>query len=111
MNPSLIFDRSALFEQTQQDVRECGYVFKKGFSMSNHNQTERPSSKPKNTLSDDRKTRILKITEQLQVINDQIVVKEKHKLKAEQVKDYQLCDRLLNEKKQLLSEKHMHSGV
>ncbi|CAB3996225.1 ngfi-a-binding 1-like [Paramuricea clavata] len=105
MNPSLIFDRSALFEQARQNVRECGYVFKKGFSRSKHNQTEPPSSKPKNTLSDDRKTRILKITEQLQVINDQIVVKEKRKLKAEQVKDYQLCDRLLNEKKQLLSEK------
>jgi hypothetical protein len=26
------------------------------------------------------------------------VVKEKRKLKAEQVKDYQLCDRLLNER-------------
>ena len=33
------------------------------------------------------------------------MVKEKHKSKAEQVKDYQLCDKLLNEKKKLLSEK------
>ena len=33
------------------------------------------------------------------------MVKEKRKLKAEQVKDYQLCDRLLNEKKHILSEK------
>ena len=48
---------------------------------------------------------MLKITEQLQVINDQIMIKEKHKSKAEQVKDYQLCDKLLNEKKKFLSEK------
>ena len=33
------------------------------------------------------------------------MIKEKRKSKAEQVKDYQLCDKLLNEKKKLLSEK------
>jgi hypothetical protein len=105
IEPSLMFDRNVLFEKSRQKVRKDGYVFKKGFSRSKCNQQTSPSLQPKNTLSDDRRTRILKITEQLQVINDQIVVKEKRKSKAEQVKDYQLCDRLLNEKKQLLSEK------
>ena len=104
-DPSLMFDRNALFEKSRQKVREDGYVFKKGFSRSKFHQSASPSLQPKNTLSDDRKTRMLKITEQLQVINDQIMIKEKCKSKAEQVKDYQLCNKLLNEKKKLLSEK------
>ena len=104
-DPSLMFDRNALFEKSRQKVRKDGYVFKKDFSRSKFHQSASPSLQPKNTLSNDRKTRMLKITEQLQVINDQIMIKEKRKSKAEQVKDYQLCDKLLNEKKKLLPEK------
>ena len=47
-DPSLMFDRNALFEKSRQKVREDGYGFKKGFSRSKFHQSASPSLQPKN---------------------------------------------------------------
>ena len=106
---SLLLNRGELFNKAKEIVRNGNYQFKKGYSRSKHatdQTTKEPSSVPRrqNTCSDDRKARIVQLTEQIKEVKHQIAVKEKQKVKAESVHDYLLCDRMSTEKRKLLSE-------
>ena len=105
---SLLLNRGELFNKAKEIVRNGNYQFKKGYSRSKHatDQTTKGSSVPsrQNTCSDDRKARIVQLTEQIKEVKHQITVKEKRKVKAESVPDYLLCDRMSTEKRKLLPE-------
>ena len=106
---SLLLNRGELFNKAKEIVRNGNYQFKKGYSRSKHatdQTTKGASSVPRrqNTCSDDRKARIVQLTEQIKEVKHQIAVKEKRKVKAESVHDYLLCDRMSTEKRKLLSE-------
>ena len=60
---------------------------------------------PKNTRSSDRSARIIHLSEQIEEVKNQIILKERRRVKAETVRDYSVCDSLSTEKRKLLSEK------
>ena len=106
---SLLLNRGEHFSKAKEVVRNGNYQFKKGFSRSKHarDQTSKVANNVpsrQNTCSDDRRARIVQLTEQIKEVEHQIMVKEKCKVKPESVHDYLLCDRMSSEKRKLLQE-------
>ena len=102
-------DNRAVFKLVVEKVAEDGFVFKKGKSRSKVYGTETTSSEgaPKRPKLDEdmRKQRLSEIEENLERLSKHVRIKERRITQAEGVRNYKLCDDLLDDIGELRGKK------
>jgi hypothetical protein len=113
-NSVLLSRRDELFKLAREKVRESGFKFKKGASRSKlavpttatADSQETPHKRLKSTANE-RKHRLHQIQEELTELDKALKMKELRRNKAENVKNFMLCNTLSTEIRALLKEKRI----
>lgn len=96
-----------LLQYARQKVVENGYFFKKGKSRSLLSESAEPASKrSKRTDQVVRTETLQRLESELKITNQRINIKEKQCEQGAAVKNYKLCNDLLEEINSLTKEKH-----
>ena len=100
-HPSLLMrgNRGKLLEKSRESVHDEGYSYKKGKSRAKRLYSSSSSDTPKRKkMNASMRTDVIReLEEDKKDIERQILVKEKRRDQAESVRNYKLCDEIMNE--------------
>ena len=92
--PSLLSSRQILLEVARKKVNNDGYVYKKGESIEAMFSTSRVCLKTSEAF---RMKRIQDLEDDIKDLNDRLMFKEKRRDQASNVRNYKVCDMVMEE--------------
>lgn len=103
-DPNLLYERGRLKEMAEEKARE-GYIFKKKSGSRSNRLEEEPKQKRLRYSQEDRRDKIAELSTEIEMVKKRISTKHNLISKANDMKDYQLCDKAQGEMRDLMREK------